>query len=70
MQVFDLATQWHWMAANSAYDRDMKLVGVIEKDAEFREVSADASAYPEAKIKVEALVPEGWRLLSLRREDS
>lgn len=58
------------MAASSAYDRDMKLVGVIEKDAEISEVSADASAYHEAQIKIEALVPEGWRLLSLRREDS
>lgn len=46
----------------------MKLVGVIEKDAEISEVGADADTYPKAKAKIEALVPEGWRLISLRRE--
>lgn len=59
---------WHLRAANSAYDRGMKLVGVVEKDVEISEIGADADTYNEAKSKVEALVPEGWRLISLRRE--
>ncbi|MEV8183296.1 hypothetical protein [Specibacter sp. NPDC078692] len=46
----------------------MKLVGVVEKDVEISEIGADADTYNEAKSKVEALVPEGWRLISLRRE--
>ena len=63
-----LILSWHLRAGGSAYDRGMKLVGAVEKDAEFSEVSAEAETYPEAKTKVEALVPEGWKLISLRRE--
>lgn len=46
----------------------MKLVGVVEKDAEISEIGAEAETYPEAKTKVEALVIEGWKLISLWRE--
>lgn len=61
---------WQFRAASSAYDRGMKLVGTVEKDTEISEVSAEAETYPEAKTKVEALVPDGWKLISLWRENS
>lgn len=64
-----LTYMWHLRLAGSAYALGMKLFGAVEKHAEISEVSAEADTYPEAKLKVEALIPEGWRLISLRREN-
>lgn len=55
--------------AGSAYAHGMKLFGAVEKDAEISEVPGEAETYPEAKLKVEVLIPEGWRLISARREN-
>jgi len=45
----------------------MRLVGVI-RPTETKEISAEGDSYDEAKAALEAALPEGWQLLSIRQQ--
>jgi hypothetical protein len=49
----------------------MKLVAVIASSTEIREITVEAEDSDAARDAIEAMIPEGWRLLYWRtRRDS
>lgn len=45
----------------------VKVVGKIQP-FEVQEIRAEAAEYEDAKVALEAQVPEGWRLISIMTE--
>ena len=45
----------------------VKVVGVIQP-FETKEIRAEGEGYEEAKAALQARVPEGWRLVSIKTE--
>jgi hypothetical protein len=44
----------------------MKLVAMIASSTEVREITVDAEDSDDARETIEAMIPEGWRLLFWR----
>lgn len=63
--------------ATRTYAVGVKILGMIEMvpaddsgagDGEVREISVDAEGYAAGVAELRVLVPEGWRLLNVRRD--